>query len=189
MRIFLVGVACIGKSTIGRHLAEKLGYVFFDFDTELEMFYGKSIPRLKAEFLTEYSFRADVGSKVLKKIIDENQAEDYVVAMSPSGLNAPYGKVIRGIDSITIVLEDAPENILKRITFYDDDSNLIEKQLTDEERKMYLREIKKDITYYKRPYTKADYHVDISGLDAAQSAEKLAEIFNAADSGEPRCGW
>ncbi len=188
MKIFVVGVACIGKSTIGRVLANKLDCIFFDFDKEIERCYGKSIPRLKAEILTEYSYRADVGSKVLKKIINENQAEDYVVAMSPSGLNAPYGRIIRGIDSTSIVLEDKPENILKRITFYDDDSNLIQKQLTDEERKMYLREIKKDITYYKRPYQKADYRVDISGLDAAQSAEKLAEIVNAADSGEPRCG-
>lgn len=188
MKIFLVGVACIGKSTIGRHLAEKLGYVFFDFDTELEMFYGKSIPRLKAEILTEYSFRADVGSKVLKKIIEENETNNYVVALPPSGLNAPYVRIVRSIDSITVVLEDTPQNILNRATFYDDDSNVIEKQLTDEERKMYLREIKKDITYYKRPYQKANYHVDISGLDAAQSAEKLAEILNAADSGEPKCG-
>ena len=36
MRIILVGVSCVGKSTIGKLLAEKLGYKFFDFDFEVE---------------------------------------------------------------------------------------------------------------------------------------------------------
>ncbi len=36
MRIILVGVACVGKSTIGKLLAEIMGYKFFDFDIEVE---------------------------------------------------------------------------------------------------------------------------------------------------------
>jgi len=29
MKIILVGVSCVGKSTIGKILAEKMGYKFF----------------------------------------------------------------------------------------------------------------------------------------------------------------
>jgi len=36
MKIILVGVSCVGKSTIGKTLAEKMGYKFFDFDVEIE---------------------------------------------------------------------------------------------------------------------------------------------------------
>ncbi len=36
MRIILVGVAWVGKSTIGKLLAEIMGYKFFDFDIEVE---------------------------------------------------------------------------------------------------------------------------------------------------------
>jgi shikimate kinase len=35
MKIFLVGVSCVGKTTIGKRLAERLGYDFFDLDTGL----------------------------------------------------------------------------------------------------------------------------------------------------------
>jgi shikimate kinase len=39
MRIFLVGVACVGKTTVGKRLAETLGYPFFDLDEEVEKFW------------------------------------------------------------------------------------------------------------------------------------------------------
>jgi len=39
MKIFLLGVSCVGKTTIGKRLAERLGYAFFDLDTEIEQFY------------------------------------------------------------------------------------------------------------------------------------------------------
>ena len=45
------------------------------------------------------------------------------------------------------VVHDTPENILERITFYDIDSRRIEKHLTGEERVLYLKEIKADISY------------------------------------------
>jgi len=34
MKIFLSGVSCVGKSTIGKILAEQLGHNFFDLDKE-----------------------------------------------------------------------------------------------------------------------------------------------------------
>ena len=48
MNIGLVGVSCVGKTTMGKRLAERLGYAFFDLDTEIEDTFGTSIERLKA---------------------------------------------------------------------------------------------------------------------------------------------
>ncbi len=42
MIIILVGVTCVGKSTIGKHLAEKLQYKFIDFDLEIEKYFNSS---------------------------------------------------------------------------------------------------------------------------------------------------
>ena len=58
-----------------------------------------------------------------------------------------YLRAIRKSTGITVALSDRPENILARIRFYDVDSNPIEKVLTAEERRDYLKEIRKDITY------------------------------------------
>lgn len=43
MRVFLTGVSCVGKTTVGRSLAELMGLSFFDLDTEIEQFFGMSI--------------------------------------------------------------------------------------------------------------------------------------------------
>lgn len=45
---------------------------------------------------------------------------------------------------------DNPENILNRITFYDIDSRPIEERLSERENLLYLREIKRDIAYYRK---------------------------------------
>jgi shikimate kinase len=39
MRVFLTGVGCVGKTTIGRRLAELMEINFFDLDTEIEQFF------------------------------------------------------------------------------------------------------------------------------------------------------
>ena len=52
MKILLVGVACVGKTTIGERLAERLDYPFFDLDEEVEKFYGTSIERLQKRWNT-----------------------------------------------------------------------------------------------------------------------------------------
>ena len=47
MKIFITGVACVGKTTIGARLAALLGYQFFDLDIEIERFFGAPIARLR----------------------------------------------------------------------------------------------------------------------------------------------
>ena len=36
MKVLLVGVSCVGKTTIGRMLADRLGCPFLDLDEEIE---------------------------------------------------------------------------------------------------------------------------------------------------------
>ena len=57
MIIYLVGMGCVGKTTTGRLLAEKLGFTFFDLDEEVQEFYQKPIERIQNECLTMNEFR------------------------------------------------------------------------------------------------------------------------------------
>ena len=43
VQIFLTGVGCVGKSTIGTIMADLLGIKFFDLDVEVEAFFQTSI--------------------------------------------------------------------------------------------------------------------------------------------------
>lgn len=151
-------------------LAKKLNLPFFDFDEEVEDYFKTSIERLQNRCLTSDSYRNEL-SIVPKRILTEN--DSLVIALPPSGLRDAYLRVVKKRKGIVVVLEDTPENILKRIRFYDIDSKPIEKKLTDKEKRLYLKDIKMDITYFKKSYQRADLSVDISGLDASNGADKL----------------
>ena len=81
-----------------------------------------------------------------------------------------------------MALSDKPENILERITFYDIDSKLIEKSLTSSEKRWYLSEIKKDITYFRKTYDRAHLRVDISDLDPKQAALRVKQAIEMFES-------
>jgi shikimate kinase len=77
LRVGLVGVNCVGTTTIGRILADRRGWPFFDLDEEIERHFGISIARLQARFLTGYSYRKDCAV-VLERIATANP--DCVIA-------------------------------------------------------------------------------------------------------------
>jgi shikimate kinase len=178
MRILLAGVACVGKSTIGAELASLLGIPFFDLDTEVEAFYHESIPCLQARSLTMDNYRRKACC-VLKDVLLRTDAAQCVIALPPSGLRPPYWNVVKESGSTVVVVQDDPAKILDRVVFYDDDSRPIHKELTPDERDLYLAEIKKDIKYYARSYAKADVTVHIKGSRPVEAAKQIKVALDA----------
>ncbi len=172
MRIFLTGIGCVGKTTIGIKLAELLDVNFFDLDDEIERLFNTSVERLQDKFLTIHSFRNE-AAKALVHLLNQPESQDSVIALPPSGLMGDYLRVIKKNSGISAMITDNPENILKRISFFDIDSLPIEKKLSPKEKKLHLREIKKDITYFGKSYHRANLQVDICGLNQDQAALKV----------------
>jgi len=175
VRLFLTGVACVGKTTIGRRAAELLAVPFFDLDHQVEAFFSSTISSLRREHLTEYSYRL-AASKALVELLSRPESHDCVIALPPSGLMSGYLAVLKKSPRTVAVLHDKPENILERIVFYDDDSRRLEVELSDGERALYMREIKEDLTYFGRSYKRADLQIVITGLGVEEAARKVVEF-------------
>ncbi len=175
MRILLVGVSCIGKSTIGKLLAEIMDYKFFDFDLEVEERMNEHISSIKKRtlaFINEKGYRDEV-KHILNDILTKNE-DKIVIAMPPSGLFQSYSAIInKHSDVITIALKDKAENILERLIFTDDESKPLYNVLNEKNKPLYLREIKKDIEYFSRTYRKAKMHFNIDGMTANEAAHAL----------------
>ena len=101
MRILLVGVSCIGKSTIGKLLAEIMDYKFFDFDFEVEERMNEHISSIKKRtlaFINEKGYRDEV-KHILDDILTKN--EDNIVIPS-------FGSSVIFNTKIGIFLDFAP---------------------------------------------------------------------------------
>lgn len=151
-----------------------MGITFFDLDHEVEKFFGTSIERLQMKYLSLHSFREE-AAKALAHILKRPDSRKCLIALPPSGLMGGYLRVLKKTKGLRVVITDTPENILERIRFYDIDTRPLDITLTAEEKKLYLREIKEDITYFNKSYIRADLHVDISGLDSDRAAQKVKE--------------
>ncbi len=77
--LFLVGPMAAGKSTVGRRLAQRLGYTFQDCDRELEERTGVDIP-LIFELEGEAGFRARE-----KTLLDELTQQEGIVLATGGG--------------------------------------------------------------------------------------------------------
>jgi shikimate kinase len=188
MRIFLAGVSCVGKTTIGAQLASLLEYPFFDLDIEIERFFGTSIERLRSQYLTSHEFRL-AASQALKHLLAREDRCHCIIALPPSGLLGGYWKVVKGArDAIIVVLQDTPENIFKRITFYDIDSRPVQMNLTDDETGLYVREIKRDIAYFSRSFHRAHVSVDIAGCSPGEASRKVRDALKSVPSKDQRKG-
>ena len=172
--MFLTGVGCVGKTTVGRRLAELMGLGFFDLDPEIEQFFGMSIERLRQKYLMPHDIRKE-AAKALSYLLDKPESRQAVIALPPSGLMGGYLAVIKKTQGLKIVLLDTLERILDRIIFYDVDSIPMDKRLTDEERPLYLKEI----TYFKKSYARADLQVSIEDMDVEQAAQHLLAQLKA----------
>jgi len=165
MILYLVGISCVGKTTIGKMLAEKIGFSFFDLDIEIQGYYNKPIERIQDECFTMNGYR-EKASVVLDYLFTKNI--DSVVSGTPSGLKYSYLQVYKkhkaDKDLYSILINDSCENVLNRLKFYDKDSNPITEKLNDSKKKRYLEEIKTDYNFFKDSYKRADFKIDINNI-------------------------
>lgn len=92
MIIYLVGISCVGKTTVGKMLAEAIGFSFFDMDEEIQNYYNNTIEWIQDGCSTMNGYR-EKASIVLDNLLSKNI--DSVISGTPSGLKFSYLKVYK----------------------------------------------------------------------------------------------
>ncbi len=105
--IFLIGPMGSGKSTVGRALANKIGYTFYDSDREIESRCGVDIPTI-FEYEGEEGFRERE-----ERIIDELTALPDIVLATGGGsiLRENNRKLLRSRGYVILLSVDTHEQI------------------------------------------------------------------------------
>ena len=181
MNIMLFGISNVGKTTIGRIVADKLGYDFYDLDEEIKKRYQMTL----LEFVDTYwwlNTRDEMRGELIGEVLQRDG--DKIVAVTPMYYSSFFSKYMKKGMAIGIELQDTVENIFNRTIFTDENDQVYEDsaEYREEHKAYYLKEIKKDITFYKRSFAKIENKFQINNDPPEVAADRLIEQYNLADT-------
>ena len=147
MKIFLIGFMGSGKTTIGRHLAELLGFDFVDTDRFIEMQYNTTIEQIFTQ-LGETVFR-----KMEHDILREIQQCDFSVISTGGGLPCHSNNMDFMLAGGKVVyLKTSPHDLADRLLHSHTERPLI-KGKTEQELQQYITEkLSERAPFYNRAH-------------------------------------
>ena len=160
----LTGMMGAGKSTIGKKLAKKLKYDFFDVDDLIEIEEGTSI-NLIFKNKSESYFRKlenEITLDVLKK-------KNSVISL---GGGAFLNKLIRASakdKSVSFWLDVEIDELIKRLNKTKKRPLLYKKNISSTVKKIYLNR--------EKIYSKADYRIKCRSLKTSEIVNKILKLY------------
>jgi XRE family transcriptional regulator, aerobic/anaerobic benzoate catabolism transcriptional regulator len=167
-RIALVGLRGAGKSTLGRMLAQHLGWPFIELDRLVEEDYGASIPDL-IEMAGPATFRRHERS-ALDRIIT---AHDAAIITTAGGIVAnpeTYALLLRR--SHTIWIKARPEDHMSRVMAQGDFRPMAQNRAA-------MADLVAILEARRADYSRAEAEIDTSGEAIEQSFAKLLHTVTA----------
>ncbi|MDE0020419.1 MAG: 3-dehydroquinate synthase [Candidatus Poribacteria bacterium] len=165
--IVLTGFMGIGKTSVGKLIAEKTGRAFIDTDDLIEQRAGKSIPRIFAEE-GESAFR-DLETEAVQRAA---QMQARVIATGGGAVMRPQNRKALRATGDVVFLDAEPEVILQRIR-NDGTRPLLQTENPLERARALLKE--------RRPvYLQADLTIQTGRLTPEQTADAILEALQNA---------
>jgi shikimate kinase len=162
--IFLVGFMGSGKSTVGRALAEELGWSFVDLDEDIEKQAGVSVSQI-FETRGEPAFREAETAALRQRVRSIEAGKPCVVALGGGAFLSEENFSMVSNNGVSVWL-DCPFSTVERRVAGENHRPLAR----DPEK---LREL---FALRRSGYERADYCVPVESDDAAAVAAKILEL-------------
>tara|TARA_A100001388_G_scaffold252130_1_gene214425 strand:- start:905 stop:1420 length:516 start_codon:yes stop_codon:yes gene_type:complete len=162
--VVLTGMMGVGKSTIGKSLAQKLSYRFFDIDRVIETKEGVSINRIFKNKSENY-FRKLENNISLKKLDERN----CVISLGGGAfLNRSIRRAVKN-NAVSFWLDVDINELINRLKKNKKRPLLYKKNLNIMVNKIYLER--------KKTYSEADYRIKCSFLRPEKIVEKILKLY------------
>ena len=177
MKICLFGVSNVGKTNVGKLLAERLDIKFVDLDEEVKNRLKMSLE----EFVNTENlrWRDQKRGSIIKKII--KMEEDVVFAISPISYIENFKTSIISDDNLLIELYDTPENIFSRLVFSDENDEIYtDDNYKNANKDYYMKEIQEDLDWYGMVNAKIGIHnrVFVNNKSPEEVVDRIIMEYN-----------
>ena len=162
--IYLVGFMASGKTTIGRVLAERLGWQFIDLDEEIEAQQGRSIAEI-FDNEGEQEFRRIESETISARVRLVERGTPTVVALGGGSFAQPSNFELLENNGITIWLDCPFETVLRRV------GQASHRPLARDMQRF------EELYHSRRPaYARADYRIPIEDDDPSVAVETVLNL-------------
>jgi shikimate kinase len=162
--IYLVGFMGCGKSTVGRALADELGWSFFDLDDEIESGAGSTISEI-FDAQGEPMFRALEAAALAKRVKAVQAGRPQVIALG--------GGALMDDKNFELVLNHGV------VIWLDAPFDLIEKRVAAESHRPLARDPSRLRTLFDERclrYASADFRVEAPDEEAVATVRRILEL-------------
>ena len=162
--IYVVGYMACGKSTIGRLLAEELGWSFVDLDEDIEREQGMSISEIFDQ-RGEAEFRRLESDALRRRVQQISSGHPIVVALGGGAFAQPANRELVRENGVSIFL-DCPLEILKT-------------RVARSTHRPLARDTERFEALYRdrRPsYETADYRIEVDDAPPSHHVRKILEL-------------
>ncbi len=164
-RVALVGLRGAGKSTLGRMLAQYLGWPFIELDRRVEDDYGASIPDL-IEMAGTATFRRH-ERRALERVVAEHEAAVITTAGGIVANPETYALLLRRAH--TVWIKARPQEHMSRVMAQGDFRPMAQNRRA-------MADLVAILEARRADYARAEAEVDTSGDSVEQSFAKLLRI-------------
>jgi len=169
--VFLIGFMGAGKTTVGKVLAKRLGWKFYDLDQLIETREQRSIASIFAES-GENTFRT-IESAVLNELLEQQLKEDSaIVALGGGAFVHPHNRdVLQRAGVVTVLLSAPVEELARRCQ---SSGNM--RPLAGDQRKFeQLFESRQEA------YSLAQFRVETQGKPVQQVAKEIERLLKTSN--------
>lgn len=162
--IYLAGFMGSGKSTVGRMLAEELGWRFADLDADIESRQRASISDLFAQ-RGEAEFRRIETEALRWRIADIRRGQPLVLALGGGAFTIDENVELMNENGITIWIDTPLEVMKQRVAGHD-------------HRPLARDPARFEALYYSRreSYAKAQYRIDVPEGSSRSALRSILEL-------------